>query len=124
MADKNKKKQTRLLRRKRSVRKSVFGTAQRPRLSVFRSDKHIYAQVIDDYAGKTLAAAGSTDGDVRGSDLKNGGNITGAKKVGLAIAAKAKAAGISAVAFDRGGRRYHGRIKALADAAREGGLKF
>lgn len=124
MADKNKKKQTRLLRRKRSVRASVFGTAERPRLSVFRSDKHIYAQVIDDYAGRTLAAAGTTDGDVRGSELKNGGNIAGAKKVGLAIAAKAKAAGISAVAFDRGGRRYHGRIKALADAAREGGLKF
>jgi large subunit ribosomal protein L18 len=124
MADKNKKKQVRLLRRRRSVRASVFGTAERPRLSVFRSDKHIYAQVIDDYAGRTLAAVASTSADLRGSELKNGGNIAAAKKVGMAIAAKAKAAGISAVCFDRGGRRYHGRIKALADAAREGGLKF
>jgi large subunit ribosomal protein L18 len=124
MADKNKKKQARLQRRKWSVRASVFGSAERPRLSIFRSDKHIYAQVIDDHTGRTLAAAASTSTDVRGSDLKNGGNVAAAKKVGLAIAAKAKAAGVSAVAFDRGGRRYHGRVKALADAAREGGLKF
>ena len=90
---------------------------------MFRSDKHIYAQLIDDYAGKTLAAASSTQADVRG-DLKNGGNIAAAKRVGKAIADKAKAAGMTKVAFDRGGRKYHGRIKALADAAREGGLKF
>jgi len=98
--------------------------AERPRLSVFRSDKHIYVQVIDDYAGKTLASAATTASDVRGAELKNGGNVAAAKKVGMLIAERAKAAGITAVAFDRGGRRYHGRIKALADAAREGGLKF
>jgi len=124
MADKNKSKQVRLQRRKWSVRSNVFGTAERPRLSVFRSDKHIYAQIIDDYAGKTLVAAASTSTDVRGAEMKNGGNVAAAKKVGLVIAAKAKEAGIAAVCFDRGGRRYHGRVKALADAAREGGLKF
>jgi len=124
MADKNKKKQVRLQRRKYSVRKSVFGSPERPRLSVFRSDKHIYAQIIDDYAGQTLAAASSVVEEVRGGELKNGGNIIAAKKVGLAIAARAKEKGIAMVCFDRGGRRYHGRIKALADAAREGGLKF
>jgi len=123
MADKNKLKQVRLQRRKWSVRASVIGTPERPRLNVFRSDKHIYAQIIDDYNGKTLASAASTVADVRG-DLKNGGNVAAAKKVGLAIAAKAKEKGIAAVCFDRGGRRYHGRVKALADAAREGGLKF
>src|SRR6478609_4204270 len=103
MADKNKLKAARLERRQFRTRKNIFGTTERPRLSVFRSDKHIYAQIIDDLAGKTLAAAASTSGDVRG-DLKN--------------------AGITQVAFDRGGRMYHGRVKALADAAREGGLKF
>jgi large subunit ribosomal protein L18 len=123
MSDKNKSKQVRLQRRKWSIRANVFGSLERPRLSVFRSDKHIYAQIVDDYAGKTLAAAASTSGEVRG-ELKNGGNIAAAKKVGLAIAQRAKAAGISSVCFDRGGRQYHGRIKALADAAREGGLKF
>src|SRR5277367_3185275 len=124
MSDKNSDKQRRLDRRKHHVRKSVFGSPERPRLSVFRSDKHIYAQIIDDYAGRTLAAASSVVEEVRGGELKNGGNITAAKKVGLAIAARAKEKGITAVCFDRGGRRYHGRIKALADAAREGGLKF
>jgi large subunit ribosomal protein L18 len=124
MADKNKLKAARLERRQFRTRKNIFGEPERPRLSVFRSDKHIYAQLIDDHTGKTLAAAASTSADVRGADLKNGGNIAAAKKVGQAIAAKAKAAGITKVAFDRGGRMYHGRIKALADAAREGGLKF
>jgi len=123
MADKNVLKAERLQRRKYRVRKSVFGSTERPRLSVFRSDKHIYAQLIDDHSGRTLAAASSTIDDVRG-ELKNGGNVAAAKKVGRAIAEKAKAAGITLVAFDRGGRQYHGRIKALADAAREGGLKF
>lgn len=123
MADKQKLKAVRLQRRKFSVRSNLFGTAERPRLAVFRSDKHIYAQVIDDKAGKTLASASSLTAEVRG-ELKNGGNIAAAKKVGLAIAQAAKTAGISAVAFDRGGRMYHGRVKALADAAREGGLKF
>ena len=123
MADKQKQKQARLERRKFGIRKSLFGSPERPRLSVFRSDKHIYAQIIDDYAGKTLASAATTVGDVRG-DLKNGGNIEAAKRVGRAIAEKAKGIGVTQVAFDRGGRKYHGRIKALADAAREGGLKF
>ena len=123
MADKNKQKAVRLQRRKYGIRKNLSGTAERPRLSVFRSDKHIYAQVVDDYSGKTLAAASSTNADVRG-ELKNGGNIAAAVAVGNAIAERAKAAGISKVAFDRGGRMYHGRIKALADAARKGGLQF
>jgi large subunit ribosomal protein L18 len=122
MADKNKLKASRLERRRFRTRKSIFGTTERPRLSVFRSDKHIYAQLIDDLAGKTLVAI-SSSADVRG-ELKNGGNVAAAKKVGAAIAAKAKEMGVTKVAFDRGGRMYHGRIKALADAAREGGLKF
>ena len=123
MADKNKLKQVRLVRRKRHIRNSLMGSSERPRLSVFRSDKHIYAQLIDDHAGRTLAAASSTLGDVRG-ELKNGGNINAAKLVGKAIAERAKAAGITMVAFDRGGRKYHGRVKALAEAARQSGLKF
>jgi large subunit ribosomal protein L18 len=123
MADKQKAKAQRLQRRQWSVRNSLAGTPDRPRLSVFRSDKHIYAQLIDDLAGRTLASAGSTADDVRG-DLKNGGNIAAAKQVGRAIAERAKAAGVTKVAFDRGGRKYHGRVKALADAAREGGLQF
>ena len=123
MADKNKAKQVRLQRRKWSTRSTLFGTTDRPRLSVFRSDKHIYAQVIDDYSGNTLVSVATTAADVRG-DLTNGGNIEAAKRVGKAIAERAKAAGITKVAFDRGGRKYHGRIKALADAAREGGLSF
>jgi large subunit ribosomal protein L18 len=124
MADKNIDKAKRLDRRRRSIRKTLHGSAQRPRLSVYRSDKHIYAQIIDDYAGRTLVSAATTSEELRGGELKNGGNIAAAKKVGLTIAQRAKEAGITAVAFDRGGRRYHGRIKALADAAREGGLKF
>ena len=123
MADKQREKALRLQRRQWSVRNTLSGTAERPRLSVFRSDKHIYAQVIDDLAGRTLASASSMNTDVRG-DLKNGGNIAAAKLVGKAIAERAKAAGVTQVAFDRGGRKYHGRVKALADAAREGGLKF
>jgi large subunit ribosomal protein L18 len=124
MADKNKLKAARLERRQFRTRKNIFGAPERPRLSVFRSDKHIYAQLIDDFAGKTLVSVASTSADVRGADLKNGGNVAAAKKVGKAIAEKAKSLGITKVAFDRGGRMYHGRIKALADAAREGGLKF
>ena len=123
MSDKNKEKQARLDRRKQHGRKRLFGSPERPRLSVFRSDKHIYVQLIDDYTGKTLAAVSSTTGEVRG-DLKNGGNVAAAKRVGAAIAQRAKSAGITQVAFDRAGRKYHGRIKALADAARAGGLKF
>ena len=123
MADKQTKKAIRLQRRKWNVRNSVSGTQERPRLSVYRSAKHIYAQVIDDVAGRTLAAAASTSGEVRG-DLKTGANVAAAKVVGKAIAERAKAAGVTKVAFDRGGRKYHGRVKALADAAREGGLQF
>ena len=123
MADKNKLKADRLERRRFRVRKNVFGTTERPRLSVFRSDKHIYAQLIDDHAGKTLIAISSAKGDVRG-EMKNGGNVAAAKKVGAAIAARAREMGVTKVAFDRGGRMYHGRVKALAEAAREGGLKF
>jgi large subunit ribosomal protein L18 len=122
MADKNKAKQVRLQRRKYNLRSSLFGSPERPRLSVFRSDKHISAQVIDDYAGKTLVSATSS-AEVRG-ELKNGGNIEAAKRVGKTIAQRAKAMGITKVAFDRNGRKYHGRVKALADAAREGGLSF
>jgi large subunit ribosomal protein L18 len=124
MADKNKDKQKRLERRKWSLRSKLSGTAERPRLSVFRSDKHISAQVIDDLAGKTLVAVSSVSAEVRGADLKNGGNIAAAKAIGKAIAERAKDAGSPKVAVDRGGRQYHGRIKALADAAREGGLQF
>jgi large subunit ribosomal protein L18 len=124
MADKNKLKAARHERRQFRTRKSIFGDPERPRLSVFRSDKHIYAQIIDDYAGKTLASVASTSAEVRGADLKNGGNIAAAKVIGKAIAAKAKELGITKVAFDRSGRKYHGRVKALADAAREGGLQF
>lgn len=123
MADKNVMKQKRLDRRRKHVRKVVFGTTERPRLSVYRSSKHIYAQLIDDMSGKTLAAAGSTVGEVRGG-LKHGGNIAAAQAVGRAIAQRGAAAGVTTVAFDRGGRMYHGRVKALADAAREAGLKF
>lgn len=113
------KKMDRLKRRAR-VRAKIFGTADRPRLAVFRSAKHIYAQLIDDVAGVTLAAASSMDKDF--NDF--GGNKEAAKKVGLAVAEKAKTKNISEVVFDRGGFVYHGRIKELADGAREGGLKF
>ena len=122
MSDKNIKKAQRLQRRKWGIRKALVGTPERPRLSVFRSDKHIYAQIIDDYAGKTLVAAGTTEKDVRGESA-NGGNVQAAVAVGKTIAERAKAAGVTKVAFDRG-RQYHGRIKALADAAREAGLQF
>ena len=114
--DKNKLRLKRHLR----VRNHLAGTAERPRLNVFRSLAHIYAQVIDDDNGVTLVAASSLDKDFKG----NGGNIEAAKAVGKAIAKKALDKGISEVVFDRGGYIYHGRVKALADAAREGGLKF
>ena len=107
----------------RRIRLKVAGTPERPRVCVFRSLKHIYAQVIDDLAGRTLVAASSLQVEVKG-DMKTGGNLAAAKVVGKAIAEKAKAAGVTKVAFDRGGRRYHGRVKALADAARQAGLKF
>ncbi len=124
MPDKNKAKQQRLERRKWSLRSRLSGSAERPRRSVFRSDKHIYAQVIDDLSGKTLVAVASTSADVRGAELKNGGNIAAAKAIGKAIAERAKAAGVESVVFDRAGNKYHGRVAALADGAREGGLTF
>jgi len=105
------------------IRRKVSGTAARPRLAVFRSEKHIYVQAIDDQGGRTLASASTRDGEVRG-DLPNGATIEAAKRVGQAIARKLKGAGVDTVVFDRGGFVYHGRVKALADAAREGGLRF
>lgn|SRR5512143_3392122 len=105
------------------IRKKVSGTAQRPRLAIFRSDKHIYAQAIDDAAGQTVACASTLDADLK-ARVKRGGNVDAAKEVGGAIAARLKDKGIESVVFDRGGYLYHGRVKALADAAREAGLKF
>ena len=105
------------------IRKHVSGTAERPRLAVFRSNKAIYAQVIDDEQGKTLAAASSND-KVLAAECKGKNGIEAAAIVGKAIAERALAAGITAVCFDRGGYLYHGRVKSLADAAREGGLIF
>jgi len=115
---------TKLQRRARiksRVRTVVSGTAERPRLSVFRSNKSIYAQVIDDVQGTTLVAAASTDKAIAGND---GSKIEKAEMVGKLVAEKALAAGITEVVFDRGGYLYHGRVKQLADAARKGGLKF
>jgi large subunit ribosomal protein L18 len=109
-------------RRHRRIRVSLSGTTQRPRLNVFRSLQHIYAQVIDDSNGTTLAAASTNEPAVRGS--LSGTKTERARSIGRTIAERAKAAGVSAVVFDRGGYLYHGRIKALADAAREAGLDF
>ena len=105
------------------IRKRLSGTPQRPRLAVFRSQGHIYAQVVDDLAGQTLCAAGSLDKELRAT-LKRGSDVAAAKAVGNLVARRALDKGITDVVFDRGGFKYHGRIKALADAAREGGLKF
>src|SRR6266496_3011324 len=99
------------------IRKKIHGTPARPRLAVFRSQAHIYAQLIDDDAGKTLCAASSLDKDLR-ARVKRGSNVTAAKEVGQLIASRAKEKGVAAVVFDRGGFQYHGRVKALADAAR------
>ena len=103
------------------IRQKLSGNAERPRLNVFRSLKHIYVQVIDDRRGVTLVSANSAEKDF---PLKGGGNIAAAKEVGKIVATRAKEKGIEQVAMDRGGYRYHGRVKALADAAREAGLKF
>jgi len=111
----------RRVKRHQRVRKTVFGTPERPRLCVFRSSKNIYAQVIDDVNGKTLVAASSLDKDLA---LAYGGNKDAAKEVGKKVGAAAKAAGIDTVIFDRGGYLYHGRVKELADGAREAGLEF
>ena len=107
----------------RRIRKKISGTPERPRLAVFRSQAHIYAQVIDDGTGRTVCSASSLDETLK-KDAKRGANVAAAKAVGSLIATRAKEKGVEAVVFDRGGFQYHGRIKALADAAREGGLKF
>lgn len=117
--DKNKARLKRHLR----VRKKVTGTAERPRLNVFRSSKHIYAQLIDDVAGVTIVSASTADKELSG-DIKNGGNVESARKVGELIAKRAQEQGKKVVVFDRGGYLYHGRIQALAEAAREAGLEF
>ena len=111
-------------RRRRRTRYAIRQRAgDRARLSVFRSSKHIYAQVIDDAAGRTLAAASTLDAGLR-AELRTGADSEAARRVGLLLAERAKSAGVERVVFDRGGYKYHGRIKALADAAREGGLSF
>jgi large subunit ribosomal protein L18 len=112
-------KQQHRLRRRRRVRAKVSGTAERPRLSVFRSNRGVFAQLIDDGSGRTVAAVGWTD-----ADLRKLGAMEQAKKAGELLAQRAKEAGIETCVFDRGGYRYHGRVKALAEGAREGGLKF
>lgn len=111
------------LKRHLRVRKKVYGTANRPRLNVFRSEKHIYAQIIDDDLGTTLVAASTTDKELK-NDIKIGSNKEAAKAVGELIAKKALEKGIKVVVFDRGGYIYHGRVKELAEAAREAGLEF
>jgi len=105
------------------VRTRVTGTPERPRLCVYRSLNHIYAQVVDDHGGRTVASASSLDKEMR-KQLKGGGNVAAAKAVGKAIAERARAAGVGLVVFDRGGYKYHGRVQALAESAREAGLKF
>ena len=119
----NKLRVKRRSRRKRGIRKQVYGTAERPRLVVFRSLQHIYAQIIDDDRGVTLCSASTKGKDLAGQ-VSYGGNAAAAKVVGTALAELAKSRQIEQVCFDRGGYRFHGRIKALADAAREAGLKF
>ncbi|WP_337174456.1 50S ribosomal protein L18 [Paludisphaera sp.] len=115
--------QTRRLRRQRRIRKRLNGTPERPRLAVFRSSKHIYAQIVDDLAGKTLAQASTVDPEVK-AEVKYGGNKAAAAIVGRFVADRAKKAGVEKVCFDRRGYKYHGRVEALASAAREGGLQF
>lgn len=115
--------QTRRVRRQRRIRKRLTGTPERPRLAVFRSSKHIYAQVIDDASGRTLAQASTVDAEVK-AEVKYGGNKAAAAVVGRLVAARAKQAGIDKICFDRRSYKYHGRVEALATAAREGGLDF
>jgi len=121
MADATSPKRKQRLRRHARVRKHITGNAQRPRLAVFRSARHISAQVIDDSTGRTLAAASTVESSFKSNDS---GKVAAAKVVGRAVAERASAAGVSSVVFDRGGYRYHGRVAALADAAREAGLEF
>jgi large subunit ribosomal protein L18 len=123
MSAQQKVKELRLSRRKRRVRKRVFGTQERPRLTVHRSLQHIYAQIVDDGRGVTLCQASTRDKELRGG-VSYGGNCPAAAEVGKLLAARAKAAGVERIAFDRNGRRYHGRVKALAEAMRESGMQF
>ncbi|MEC0247201.1 50S ribosomal protein L18 [Paenibacillus chitinolyticus] len=116
--DKNKARLKRHLR----VRKKIQGTTARPRLNIFRSEKHMYAQIIDDVNGVTVASASTQDKELK--EVSNGGNVEAARKVGELIANRAKEKGVSQVVFDRGGYLYHGRVQALAEAAREAGLEF
>ncbi len=116
-------KQLRHWRRKRRVRKKVFGTVQRPRLTVFRAHRNISAQIIDDLRGVTLCQASTSNKDLRG-EITYGGNAGAARRIGQMLAERAKEQGIEAVAFDRNGYKYHGRVKSLADAARKAGLAF
>jgi len=121
--DNLKAKAFKLARRQRRVRGKVSGTAVRPRLRVTRSNAHIYAQIIDDVAGVTIAAASTVDPEVKGS-IKIGSNVDAAKAVGEVVGRRAIEKGVTEVIFDRGGRLYHGRVAALADGARSAGLKF
>ena len=118
-----KKKNKRRLKRRKGIRKKVFGVTERPRLSIFRSSKNIFCQIIDDTTGNTLASASTLTKDVRGK-LSYGGNIKAAELVGQRIAEEASKIGVSKIVFDRGGYKYHGRIKALADSARANNLEF
>lgn len=110
-------------RRTNRVRKNIRGDAERPRLTVFRSHKHIYCQIIDDQAGKTLVSASTRDKDLKGS-IQFGGNVDAAKQIGQVIGEKAKAAGITAIRFDRGRYQFHGRVAGIAEGARDAGLEF
>jgi large subunit ribosomal protein L18 len=121
MATSSQQKRRLRIRRHARVRKQIVGTTARPRLAVFRSARHISAQVIDDSTGRTVAAASTVEAELRSG---SGGNVGAATKVGQLVAERAKAAGVTTVVFDRGGFRYHGRVAALADAARKAGLEF
>ena len=126
MADRAKQRVISRGRIRERIRRKVTGTSERPRLAVFRSVAHIHAQVIDDLAGTTIVSAASTEPALKGAFEKDakGGNVAGAKAIGKAIAERAKAKGITRVVFDRGGNLYHGRVRAVAEAAREAGLEF
>jgi large subunit ribosomal protein L18 len=124
LSKKQRGKEARRARAHRRVRNRVSGTAERPRLAVFKSDRHLYAQLIDDLAGRTLAQASTLDAEVRGRLDGGTGNLSAAKVVGAVVAERAKAQGIGQVVFDRGGYIYHGKVRAIAEAAREQGLQF
>ncbi len=121
--DHNKKVGRQRKRRRFRVRKSLSGTAERPRLTIKRTHKHLYCQLVDDVAGKTLASASTMDKELR-AQMKNGGNKDAAIAIGKAVAEKASAVGVKSICFDRGQYKYHGRVAALADAVREGGISF